>query len=56
MKLNDADYLRELQSIAVKMADFCARLSGHEGVPHEVAREAMRLAHEYKSIGEKRRL
>lgn len=40
--------LRKLRSIAVKLAAFCARLSGTDDVPPEVAKEGMRLAHEFK--------
>ncbi len=44
------DEIYRLRSIAVKMAAFCARLSGHDGVPKDVAAEGMKLAHEYKRI------
>lgn len=50
MTLQDAEYLRNLQTIAVKMAAFCARLSGYDGVPLDVADEGMKLTHEYKRI------
>jgi hypothetical protein len=38
------------RSITLKLAAFCARLSGHDGVPHDVAREGMRLTHEFKAV------
>ncbi len=48
MTSTEAEYLRNLQTISVKMAAFCARLSGYDGVPLDVAAEGMKLTHEYK--------
>ena len=50
MTLDDATYLRELQTVAVKMAAFCARLSGVDDVPPDIAKQGMNLAHEYKRV------
>ncbi len=50
MTPDESNYLRELRSIAVKMAAFCARLKGYEGVPMDVADEGMALTHGYKRV------
>ena len=51
-RIEAADY----KSIAVKLAAFCARLSGIDDVPPDVAAEGMKLTHEYKQIDTGRKL
>jgi hypothetical protein len=48
--IEDAEYLRNLQTVAVKMAAFCARLSGVDDMPERVSQEGMKLCHEYKRV------
>lgn len=42
-----------IEHIAVKLAAFCVRLAGIDGVPESVTTEGNRLAHEFKDVERK---